>query len=120
MSTLSFAMKTLGERLRELREAKDLSVRELARKLKHSAATISDIELGRRHPSQTILKELAREFGISVEELESHDHRPPVDDLRRLSDREPAMGFALRRLVDQGITGEELLRFLKEEEKKRK
>lgn len=113
-------MKTLGERLRELREGKDLSVRELARKLKHSAATISDIELGRRHPSPAILKELARELGTTVEELEAHDHRPPVDDLRRLSDREPAMGFALRRLVDQGISGEDLLRFLHEEEKKKR
>jgi transcriptional regulator with XRE-family HTH domain len=112
-------MRTLGEHLRELREAKDLSVRELARKLKHSAATISDIELGRRHPSADVLKELAREFGTTVEKLQKHDHRPPVDALRRLSDREPTMGFALRRLVDQGVTGDELLKLLEGKEKKK-
>jgi len=112
-------MKTLGEHLRELREAKDVSVRELARKLKHSAATISDIELGRRHPSAEVLKELARELGTTVEELQKHDHRPPVDALRRLSDREPTMGFALRRIIDQGVTGDELLRLLESKEKKK-
>ena len=47
-------MKTsgLGQRIRELRGKKDLSLRELAKKLDVSAAFLSDIELGRRYPSE--------------------------------------------------------------------
>lgn len=44
-------VKTLGQRIRELRERDDLSLREFARKLGVSAAFLSDVELGRRHPS---------------------------------------------------------------------
>ena len=43
-------MKTLGERIRELREERDLSLRELAGKIGVSAAFMSDVELNRRYP----------------------------------------------------------------------
>jgi transcriptional regulator with XRE-family HTH domain len=52
-------MKTLGEYLRELREQRDLSVRELAKRLDVSAPFLSDVELGRRHPSGEVLERLA-------------------------------------------------------------
>lgn len=40
-------MKTLGQRIRELRETKDLSLREFAKQLGDlSAAFLSDVELG--------------------------------------------------------------------------
>ena len=39
-------MKTLGEHIRELREERDLSLRELATKIQVSAAFMSDVELG--------------------------------------------------------------------------
>ena len=53
-------MKTLGEKIRELREERDLSLRELAKKLNLSAAFLSDIELGRRNPSDKVLSDLAK------------------------------------------------------------
>ena len=47
---------TLGQRLRELREQKDLSLRDLAKKVEgSSAAHLSDIEFGRRFPSPELL-----------------------------------------------------------------
>jgi len=51
---------TLGARLRELREFSPYSLRELARELEISAPFLSDIELGRRFPSDQILEKLAR------------------------------------------------------------
>jgi transcriptional regulator with XRE-family HTH domain len=48
-------MKTLGEHIKEVREERDLSVRELAKKLNVSAPFLSDVELGRRHPSDEVL-----------------------------------------------------------------
>ena len=104
-------MKTLGERIRELREERDLSLRELAKKLGDlSAAFLSDIELGRRHPSPKVLARMARELGTTVEDLSSYDTRAPMDALRRLATSDPQFGLALRKVVEKGVSGKELLR----------
>jgi len=118
-------MKTLGGRIRELREAKDISLRELARKLDLSAAFLSDIELGRRYPSAKVLSQIARKLEVEVEELQEYDTRPPVEDLRRLAQSNPAFGLAFRRVIDklnvEKISPEKLLRLIGERrEPKRK
>ena len=105
-------MKTLGEHIRELREKKDISVRELARRLSVSAAFLSDVELGRRHPSDELLGRLAHSLDTTADELQKYDSRPPVQELKRLAANDPALGFALRRVVDEGITAKDLVEFL--------
>jgi transcriptional regulator with XRE-family HTH domain len=105
-------MKTLGERIRELREQHDWSVRELAKKLKVSAPFLSDVELGRRHPSDEVLVRVASVLGTTVDDLKKHDARPPVQELKRMAASNPAMGFALRKMVDTNVSPEELLNFL--------
>jgi transcriptional regulator with XRE-family HTH domain len=113
-------MKTLGERIRELRERQDLSVRELARRIGVSAPFLSDVELGRRHPSDEVLHSIASALETTAEELNKFDSRAPVQELKRMAASDPAMGFALRRVVDQGITSEELLEFLKKHGRSKK
>ncbi len=103
--------KTLGERIRELREAKDLSLREFAVKLGLSAAFVSDIELGRRYPSNKVLSDMAKILGTSVEELRKYDTRAPVEDLKRLASSNPAYGLAFRTIVDKKIKPEDLLKW---------
>ena len=105
-------MKTLGEHIRELREKCDLSVRELAKQIKVSAPFLSDVELGRRHPSEDVLERLASTLKTTAEELKKYDARAPLQELKRLAASNPAMGFALRKVVDQEVTPEELLKFL--------
>jgi transcriptional regulator with XRE-family HTH domain len=105
-------MKPLGEFVRELRDKQDLSVRELARKIDVSAPFLSDVELGRRHPSDEVLRSIAAHLGTSVAELRKHDSRAPVQQLRRMAANNPAMGFALRKVVDEGVSPEDLLDFL--------
>jgi transcriptional regulator with XRE-family HTH domain len=112
-------MKTLGEFIRELREKKDISVRELARQLKVSAAFLSDVELGRRHPSDEVMERLADCLGATLEDLQKYDARPPVQELKRLAASDPAMGFALRRVVDEGVTAKDLIEFLNRHGKKK-
>lgn len=112
-------MKTLGDFIRELREGKDLSVRELAKRLGLSAPFLSDVELGRRHPSDEVLLKLARELGTTVAELRKRDARAPIPELRRLASRNPAMGFALRKVVEDGVDPEDLLRYLNQRNTKR-
>jgi transcriptional regulator with XRE-family HTH domain len=103
--------KTLGERIRELREIKDLSLREFATKLDLSAAFVSDIELGRRYPSGKVLGDMAKALGTSVEELQKFDTRAPVDGLKRLASSNPAYGLAFRTIVDKRINPEALLKW---------
>ena len=110
-------MKTLGEKIRELREGLDLSLREFARQLGVSAPFWSDVELGRRHPSSERLEETAKILGVTVEELKEYDTRPPVQDLRRLSSADPAFGLAFRRAIDAGVNTDDLMKLVKEKRK---
>lgn len=112
-------MKTLGERIRELREQKDISLRELAKRLGVSPAFLSDIELGRRFPSAEVLAKIAKELGESVEELKKYDTRPPVEELKRLAAANPLMGLALRRVVEKKVSANELIEFLNKEKRKK-
>ena len=112
---LTFSMKkTLGDRLRELRDTRDLSLRELARQLGGvTAAHLSDIEFGRRFPSDDLLMKLARFFGVAEAEFRSLDTRPPVEEMKRLAQTDPAFGVALRTLVEKEITPEDILKLTK-------
>lgn len=59
----------LGERLRAEREARGLTLRELAGRLGISASALSQIETGRSRPSVGTLYALVGELGISVDAL---------------------------------------------------
>ena len=56
-------------RLRAERERREISVRELARRLNVSASAISQIETGRARPSVATLYAMVTELGISLDEL---------------------------------------------------
>lgn len=116
-------MKTQGERIRELREELDLSLRELARSLDVSAAFMSDVELGRRYPTEDMLARIAKKLRTTLDDLRAHDSRAPVEELRRMASSDPAFGFALRRVVDgiadDQLTPQELLKMLDAHRKRR-
>jgi transcriptional regulator with XRE-family HTH domain len=100
----------LGERIRELREERDMSLRELAKKLGCSAAFLSDIELGRRYPSEKNLKDLAQLLSTSLTELKAHDTRAPIEEIKRLTAADPRYAVAFRTMIDRKPSPEELLR----------
>ena len=107
--------KTLGQRIRELRDQQDLSLREFAKKLGGlSAAFLSDIELGRRFPSEEVLQKMVVALETTVEDLRQYDSRPPVEELKKLAEGNPAYGFAFRKMVEKRVSPEEIERFLEE------
>jgi transcriptional regulator with XRE-family HTH domain len=111
---------TLGSRIRELREGMDISLREFAKKLGDvSAAHISDIELGRRYPSESLLDRIAQVLKVPPEELQQYDNRAPVEDLKRRAEADPTFGFALRKIIEQDVSAEELMRMLEEKKRNR-
>ena len=92
---------SLGEAIRALREQADLSLRELAKKTDISPPFLSDIELGKRYPSDDTLRSLAKTLRVTFDELKKYDHRESVSDLKRLIESNPRLGFAFRTAVDQ-------------------
>jgi transcriptional regulator with XRE-family HTH domain/quercetin dioxygenase-like cupin family protein len=59
----------VGERLREARQHRGVSVRSLARELGVSASLISQIETGKSQPSVSTLYAMTTALGISVEDV---------------------------------------------------
>jgi transcriptional regulator with XRE-family HTH domain len=102
----------LGQRIRELREERDLSLRELAKRLGCSAAFLSDIELGRRYPSENNLKDLAHLLKTSVDELKAHDTRPPIEEMKRLTAADPRYAVFFRTMIDSKLSADELLKLV--------
>jgi len=107
----------LGDVIRQLREKADFSLREFAKEIDVSPAFLSDLEMGRRYPSDQTFERLSKKLKISVEELRKHDVRESAADLKRLMERNPKLGFAFRTAVDEfktgKITAEELARRIK-------
>jgi transcriptional regulator with XRE-family HTH domain len=56
-------------KLKELREAKGLSVRGLAREAEVSTETVYSVEHGRRQPSVRTLGKIARALGVQVKDF---------------------------------------------------
>jgi transcriptional regulator with XRE-family HTH domain len=102
-------MEGLGPYMRRRRDELDLSLREFAKRLDCSAAFISDIELGRRHPSEKVLAEIARVLKVKLEELQAMDVRPPIDDIKRLTQNDPRFALAFRTMIDKKVSADELL-----------
>ena len=61
----------MGERLRAARQARALSLRDLAERVGVSASLISQVETGRARPSVNTLYALAAELEVSLDELHS-------------------------------------------------
>jgi transcriptional regulator with XRE-family HTH domain len=110
----------LGQKIRALRDAADLSLREFAKKLGNvTAAHLSDIELGRRFPSPELLERIARTLKVDLENLRELDNRIPLQEVKRLVEENPAFGLAFRRIVASNVTPEELLKAIEANRKKR-
>lgn len=113
-------MNTLGGRIRELREQRDLSLREFAKRVGHSAPFLSDVELGRRFPSPEVLAKMAHALGVPVTELQAHDTRAPLEDLKRLAELNPAYGIAFRKVIDNKVSPEDLMKLAGEQPEQKK
>jgi transcriptional regulator with XRE-family HTH domain len=68
----------MGDRLRQARLARGLSLRRLAEVVGVSPSLVSQVETGRAKPSVNTLYALASELGISLDSLLFVDAQPPV------------------------------------------
>ena len=68
----------MGDRLRQARRARGLSLRGLAEVVGVSPSLISQVETGRAKPSVNTLYALATELGVSLDVLLFMDTQPPA------------------------------------------
>ena len=96
----------VGERLRELREARNISMRALATRSGLSANALSMIERGRASPSVSTLYKLADALGVSITSFfASETDRKQVVFLK--ADARTRMSFT--RGVFEGLGGEQFI-----------
>ena len=107
-------MEGIGPYIRKRRDELDLSLRELAKRLDCSPAFISDIELGRRHPSDKVLVEIAKILKVKADDLRNMDVRAPIEEIKRLTLDDPTFALAFRTVIDKNIKADELLAWLNE------
>lgn len=93
--------KSLGEFIRAKRDEADLSLRELARRLEITPPYLSDIELGKRYPSEPLMIKLAEFFRISVDALKLFDHRESLSDLKRMLEQNANLNVAFRTAIEE-------------------
>lgn len=111
---------TLGEFIRQSRDSKDLSLREMAKLLDCSPAFLSDIELGKRFPSDETFEKISNILKIKMSELEKYDMRSTVSEFKKVSQRDPGMVFAFRRAMDIKINSEDLIKFIELQHSKKR
>jgi transcriptional regulator with XRE-family HTH domain len=100
------AEQTLGSRIRELRQARGYSMRELTSRSKlKSVAFIADLERGFRNPSPEVLANLAVGLGVPLDDLRSHDRRAPLHEIAKLAEKDAAWASAFRAVVDAANSG---------------
>lgn len=100
--------KTLGMFIKERRLELNKSLRGFAHELSTfcdkntpiSAGFLSDIENGRRFPSEKMFTALAQALKVDRNELNQYDQRIPTDKLQDLVTLNPLYGFAFKRAVE--------------------
>ena len=104
---------TLGEFIRQRRDALEMSQRELASMLKLKASShICDVENGYRQLGEEHLQALADALQVSLEEIQAHDPRAPLSEARELLEQRPEYIPALNRVMRRApfLTPEEIIR----------
>jgi len=76
---LDRALASVGPRLRELRQRREITLADLARSTGISVSTLSRLESGDRRPTLELLLPLARAHGVALDELVD---APPTGDPR--------------------------------------
>jgi transcriptional regulator with XRE-family HTH domain len=97
----------LGERVRELRRGRGLTLEELAERSGVSRAMISKLERGEKNPTLVVAAKLAEGFGVTLSQLVGMEERREVVVVpreRRMVMRDPETGFE-RQLLSPSFGG---------------
>ena len=106
------AIRNVGNRLRALRTARRLTLRELARRTGVSMSMLSMVERGQTAPSIGTLVAVAANLGVPMADLFVSAHQAPADPVRRRHDQleiESGNGVRRRLVHEDDARGLELV-----------
>ena len=66
---MSNPAKKLGENIRRIRLAKDMTQGDLCRKLELDRSYMSNVESGKKNPTLSTITNIAKALGVSIDEL---------------------------------------------------
>ncbi|MCF8002520.1 MAG: helix-turn-helix domain-containing protein [Halanaerobiales bacterium] len=85
-------MATFPERLKKIRKANDLTIKELADEIGTTKSTISRYENNKREPKTYLLKKLANYFDVSVDYLLGNtDEKSNADKIKKAISDDPEL-----------------------------
>lgn len=87
-------MNTIGSQIRARRDSLGISLRELAKRIGISPPFLSDIERGRRMPSQERLAVIGGILNFKPHELAAYDFRGDLELFKSDLEREPELASA--------------------------
>jgi transcriptional regulator with XRE-family HTH domain len=118
-------MSQVGDRIRELREERDWSQREFAKRVGINYSVVNRIELGKRSVEDHELAKIADVFGVTTDYLlgRTDNPNPPEDDNIPEELKAPSLGLFFKELAEAPEERREQLlkiwEILKSEENKR-
>lgn len=101
-ATNGAAGSRIGRRIRKIREAKDLSKKELGIKTGLSAKRISQLEEGRRRSSKKVIEKLASALGVTQFALEDPDPATYIGAMYALFELEENHDFRIEHTEQDG------------------
>lgn len=114
-------MQTIGQFIREKRTARGLSLRGLALQAGITPPFLSDIERGRRFPSDKSRGKLAPLLGVEKNQLDQFDYRKDlpamVELMQNYPDVQQAFRYTMQRVREGKLQPAELAKLLSEASK---
>jgi transcriptional regulator with XRE-family HTH domain len=98
---------SLGDAIRQARLAKDLTLRELARRIEKAPSYLSDIEYDRRVPSETVLRDICEVLELDFDRMLALAGRFDENTEHYLK-QTPAAGVVFRKFSDLDLGEAEL------------
>ncbi len=94
-------MKGIPERLKEVRKSMNMTQRELAEKLGVSHTHISELEVGRKRPSELFLSAVEARLGVRKEWLSQETGEKYVEERILFTEEEVEIIKALREMPEE-------------------
>jgi transcriptional regulator with XRE-family HTH domain len=98
----------LGERIKQLRLARNLTLKQVGEKAKVSATHLSEIERGKTSPTVGALVRIARALGCEPAQLVGEEDLPSVSLVRRAERRPWSAGSVALTSLSRGVRPHEL------------
>lgn len=113
---------TIGERIREIRKSKGLTMEQFGEKIRVSKQTISNFENNNRNPSEQIILSICREFNINEDWLRTGEGemRPTLTREAEIAEitatlfRDQEESFRYRLIKALSVMDEDNLKYLEQ------